>query len=1256
VITFRVLNGGILYDLPDGATGRLGFAYSEISASTLKYPTSGINADQLVEDAILIAYQSGVEMINGRWWLQGSEGNATPIAGYKTISGPNLFDIFRRTRVVTTNVKKSLPVTYSSKNPGYILNDLFTAAQARGAMTGVTWDFTASVDSGGVAWPSVINIDYKAGDEYLAIIQSMVSQGLIALCFEGTVIHGYRGTVGFGVDHSTTPPIVEFVSGRDYSETPYKRTTEDRAKYALVLGDDETFAEYTNIAAPTGPFGREEVSISEGGSNQSGYLAFVGSTTIDPLATPQEEFTRKLELAASPYQPHTDFRIGDLVRERVGTTSDERRIVSMVLDHEGGKITGANIVLGTRLLPAAVKARLLLKRVVTRGRGTTVVTPAPDTTTPNPITSLILAKATYLITNGITRAVIFLDWTAPTLNTDATPLTDLAGYGVEWKYTSNTRWNVMTTTQTSAEIADLDVNRSVDYRVRAYDSGNPRHYSTYVSATTTTNVDATPPPVPSTPVLTVKRGTVTIYWDGLNNAAGSMGSDFHHVEVHRSIVSGFTPSGATLYDRMYGRGILVAEDQAYGTPWYYKYTSVDDSGNVSAGSTQAVVTSSQLVGGDLANLSIAAGHIQANAVETDKLDVGAVTAEKIRLGTFSTNMIADPSFEEDYTIAAFSADENHHWSIKQQYVSAGDVANIYRITNPGPRSGQGALGTALTGSNTAGGEGVQLYSNVIPVVAGEQWTMRAYYARYESTGDADIYIRLAGGSTAALTEYPATSAGNRIAWTDDDPNLGEDMTLMGTGARPLSGEYQEFRADITIPAGVAFVAVSLHSVRAAAEVHNITVYFDDISFTKVGQGALEVTSAGVRLFDEDGSEMAAMVSNRPNVFSVMRDGATLASMSDQGQVSGRTMSVEGVDTDSDGLEDSGFEVYGTEFLEWLDQFPRGIVAWENFADDRASVAGAETGYGEIGFLAKPGRLYRVQYRCMIENDAAGPLVLRLRMTYADDPTAAADPKVTSPLLLTTNLHPSSSDTVANADYYFNDFTMLYNETTTPRNVRILATMAGGSTVANMRAPGGGASTFASPEGGLILSAEDVGPYRAQGGGYNEGGVSAPPAPTVTTYVKTWTSTSAKSYMGSGAQDSSQGPSDMKQGYSSYDGNSKSLWIFPSLTSTLSGATITKIRAYLYANHWYYNSGGTALVKVHGYTSAPGSSPSMTTALTSSGWPKPGGRWVTLPSSLYAGFVSGTYRGIGVGPGASSSQTYYGRFNRDGAKLEITYKK
>jgi hypothetical protein len=226
-------------------------------------------------------------------------------------------------------------------------------------------------------------------------------------------------------------------------------------------------------------------------------------------------------------------------------------------------------------------------------------------------------------------------------------------------------------------------------------------------------------------------------------------------------------------------------------------------------------------------------------------------------------------------------------------------------------------------------------------------------------------------------------------------------------------------------------------------------------------------------------------------------------------------------------------------------------------------------------------------------------------------------------------------------------------------IRVLITLQGLSS-ANIGYDTRSAGGYNHP---FRLVAHDVGPevpdtfiVNSGGGVYGPPGGGSTPATTTAkkTYTKTYTTTTGATYKGTGVKRTDT--TDIVQGYNSANGNGEGLWIFPSMTADLAGSTVKRVQVYAYANHWYYNNGGTARIHLHGYSSAPASSPSMTYATQSTGWPKPGGRWVDIPSSFWAGFISGTYKGFGMGPAPSNSLTYYGRFNRGGALIRITYVK
>lgn len=131
-----------------------------------------------------------------------------------------------------------------------------------------------------------------------------------------------------------------------------------------------------------------------------------------------------------------------------------------------------------------------------------------------------------------------------------------------------------------------------------------------------------------------------------------------------------------------------------------------------------------------------------------------------------------------------------------------------------------------------------------------------------------------------------------------------------------------------------------------------------------------------------------------------------------------------------------------------------------------------------------------------------------------------------------------------------------------------------------------------------------------------------------------------------------GQNEVVQGKWGSYGIYRGLWFFslPSLT----GKTITKMRMYVHRK----NAGGNAApvtmyFKPHTYTSKPSGAPSYQSPQTTASFKLNEGKWITIPSSFYAGFVSGSYKGIGIYIN-STSQNYYAKFDAT-TKLEITYK-
>lgn len=97
--------------------------------------------------------------------------------------------------------------------------------------------------------------------------------------------------------------------------------------------------------------------------------------------------------------------------------------------------------------------------------------------------------------------------------------------------------------------------------------------------------------------------------------------------------------------------------------------------------------------------------------------------------------------------------------------------------------------------------------------------------------------------------------------------------------------------------------------------------------------------------------------------------------------------------------------------------------------------------------------------------------------------------------------------------------------------------------------------------------------------------------------------------------------------------------FPDMTADLRGATITAMALYVYARHWYGQT-GVASIGAHGWGSAPAQFASNGRWLEVGGWGRGEGRWVSIPKNLWPNFQNGTYRGITFETQGNASYGYW----------------
>ncbi|MGI5401948.1 hypothetical protein ACQEVG_21390 [Streptomyces sp. CA-135486] len=456
-------------------------------------------------------------------------------------------------------------------------------------------------------------------------------------------------------------------------------------------------------------------------------------------------------------------------------------------------------------------------------------------------------------------------------------------------------------------------------------------------------------------------------------------------------------------------------------------------------------------------------------------------------------------------------------------------------------------------------------------------------------------------------------------------------TVLGYGVvekiGAVPGMWQRITGQVAAPQGTTQAVLALEASAATsgwavfdnAEAHSI--------FGRVVGGArAEVGPDGLRLYDETGETAVSLVTGAPQYLTLRSSGQAVATIDSAGNAGFADLAVAGELT-----------VGGDPVTALLGQQARGLAA-VHYQTSAITAGTTDYGFTELAFEADASRLYRVVLDCYAAPSVAGgELVLALKDGGASTPTISS-PQIQSAIypMPTNGIRRVRMETVRSGS----DFGAGQH--------RLLVTF---------RCQGGPSEQTARLFGGAsypgLMYVEDIGPYLPPTGQYNDGrGTTIPPK---TTYTKTYSASWSGSYANRSGYNSYYGNSCMQGYYSSNNGVQASLIGFPAqLATDLSGATIQKAEIYLYFEHWYYASGGTAVIRAHSHASRPAKY-SCDTEAKSISWSRNQGKWVDIT----AVFDSTKWRGIALDPN-SSNRISYGRARGVGQtyppKLRVTYTK
>ncbi|MFE6186494.1 hypothetical protein ACFQ6U_18925 [Streptomyces sp. NPDC056465] len=774
-------------------------------------------------------------------------------------------------------------------------------------------------------------------------------------------------------------------------------------------------------------------------------------------------------------------------------------------------------------------------------------------------------------------------------------------------------------------------------------------------------VNGPPPPEPAAPAVTSVLGGIAAVWDGAFAEGAVTPLDFARVEVHTGTTPEFTPGPHTLAATLESpQGGLVTVPT--GQPVHVRLVARNTSGAASLPSAPTGPVGPQLVVADdvldgivseiklaeravtetkialaavsnqiLADNAVTASKILAGAITADKIAALSITAEKIAALVITSDKIAARAITADkIAVNAVTADTLAAGSVAATHIKAGAVTadhlaigvNGNLIPDPSFETGYiasrvaGVPGVAVVAGGNSSGKALRftltsaaprtLAYDRFPVTAGER-----YWAAFDFKGGTDFVGR---GGLLMFLQWLDTS-GAHLSYS-----------VISNVGPPADGIWRRETFIHAAPAGAAYCVPGLQSPTGSG-----TVYFDNVELRPVMSSATggtraEIAPDGLRLYDAQGEESVSLVTGRPNYVTLSTDGRPVATIDQRGNGGFADLSVAGE-----------LSVGGDPLEKILARLPRGLVAVDYMAT-AVTAGSSEYGYIELAFESDTSRMYRVVFDAYADpNVAGGEIAVVLR------DGGAATPTISSPQI------QSITQPLPGAGW-----NRVHLET-----IKSGAAFGGGvrRLLVSFWAQGGPAGQTVRLLGAAgypgIFAVEDIGPYVPETGAYNTGGGIVTPAKK--SYTKIYNASWSGSYANRSQYNSYYNSQCVQGYYSSTNGMQSALIGFPaSLATDLSGAAIQRAEIFLYYEHWYSNSGGTAVLKAHKHASRPASFSCDSEAMSVS-WSRNQGKWVDITAI----FDSNLWRGVALDPNNSSS-AFYGRARGVGEayppQLKVTYVK
>lgn len=850
----------------------------------------------------------------------------------------------------------------------------------------------------------------------------------------------------------------------------------------------------------------------------------------------------------------------------------------------------------------------------------------PATMTPTGITGTI----TYYLEpiTGIPKASITWAWTAPA-GESGDPVVD---YRVSLTRSTDTEVAPYAGTNGLTSVVTSGLPVGINQTLRVYAVSEKGVEGPVAIKTVTITNNSTPPPQPSTPTIISGIKSVVVSTDGKDSSNNAMPTDVLYYNVHAAtgVSDTFTPTDANLFTTMQPVGSVVIPANANYDVIYVRLVAVNSSKLTSSPSTGVHATPIKNVVTDLDVVlpgSKAYSDINNLVIDGSFEDATTFSKRTTRAGTWSLDTgVGMPyvgasalKLVGDATSSKFIHLHNDSYGGQLVNLTVVPLSKYYISMMVRNISANGTFAITVlwykqngTAASTASSTSTAWTMNANGIYNLHEFAVQAP----SDAVKAGVYITTTGVSTGTV-------------WFDGFRINGVVGSVLIEDAAITNAKIADLAVNSAKIAEVAAGKIT------TGELNATTV----VSAGPVNSSHVEMSASGVRAFVKEPTDASPVENIRMGTagnesFVVFKDAKPVAAIDRAGRGMFSGISVPVKEYDANGNLVRGLTVYGTEFSEWINPLSKGLLAYGSL-DHYYDVGTTAEKVEQVTVYLTNTRLYKISSHGRY---------------YLSDPSALGEIGIR--LALGTRVYTTSTDIRTSgfvAGYY-------YHPTYHIEGLFRPATSGYYSIALVARCLPNSNSWYLSIDEFSDLMVEDV--------GWAINNTVVAPNETDTSkrnYVSTWEATNSATYNGSNVL---RATPNLEQGYvGGPNGDQHSLVLFTSnavegestktVASALTGATITKAEVYLYANYWYNNTGGTAVIRANTLTALATTAPTGT-AKSVPAWPKPSGQWVDITS-----IFTSSMRGIWIGKSASSDVLYSGSFDNHSStvnkpKLRLNY--